>query len=245
MNTRNKFLVVWLIMFASSPCFSQGVSINTTGAAADASALLDASSTTQGFLVPRITSAQRAAISNPATGLTVYQTDGTAGYYYNGGTPASPSWNQLLQVPSSAPATGDKLIWNGSNWVPVADGAAFASGIQYYDISGTATTFNSTITDLSVRVILLDAKTRTLSTSMTHNVTLPSASSYPAGTLIYIAFQNYTGAPPITYLQSPSSTYTAIATNNINISTTPLALNIGQGCRLISDGVSKWFRLNN
>ena len=51
----------------------------------DASAALDITSTTGGLLVPRMTAAQRDAISSPAIGLMIYQTDGTAGfYYYNG-----------------------------------------------------------------------------------------------------------------------------------------------------------------
>jgi len=45
-----------------------------------ASAILHASSTTKGFLPPRMTAAERSAIS-AATGLIVYQTDGTEGLY--------------------------------------------------------------------------------------------------------------------------------------------------------------------
>lgn len=44
-------------------------------------AKLDVVSTTSGFLPPRMTQAQREAISLPATGLMVYQTDGTEGLY--------------------------------------------------------------------------------------------------------------------------------------------------------------------
>ena len=51
----------------------------------DASAALDITSTTGGLLVPRMTETQRDAISPAATGLMIYQTDGTVGfYYYNG-----------------------------------------------------------------------------------------------------------------------------------------------------------------
>jgi hypothetical protein len=46
-----------------------------------ASARLAVNSTTQGFLPPRMTSAQRTAIASPATGLIVYQTDGVEGLY--------------------------------------------------------------------------------------------------------------------------------------------------------------------
>ena len=66
----------------------------------DASAALDITSTTGGLLVPRMTAAERDAISPAATGLMIYQTDGTAGfYYYNGsswatlGAATSPTYN--------------------------------------------------------------------------------------------------------------------------------------------------------
>ena len=51
----------------------------------DPSAALDITSTTAGFLMPRMTETQRDDINPAATGLMIYQTDGTAGfYYYNG-----------------------------------------------------------------------------------------------------------------------------------------------------------------
>lgn len=50
-----------------------------------ASALLDITSTTKGLLPPRMTKTQRDAISSPATGLVIYQTDNTPGLrVYNG-----------------------------------------------------------------------------------------------------------------------------------------------------------------
>jgi len=50
-------------------------------AGSTASALVQMDSTTKGFLPPRMTSTQRSAILTPATGLIVYQTDGTEGLY--------------------------------------------------------------------------------------------------------------------------------------------------------------------
>ena len=54
---------------------SQSVSKNTTGTAADQSAILDISSTNKGILLPRIAAAEKTAIVSPATGLLIYQTE--------------------------------------------------------------------------------------------------------------------------------------------------------------------------
>jgi len=58
----------------------QNVGVGTTSPAA--SAALDITSTTKGFLLPRMTAVQRTAIPSPAEGLIVYQTDRSRGYYY-------------------------------------------------------------------------------------------------------------------------------------------------------------------
>jgi uncharacterized protein (TIGR02145 family) len=57
----------------SSPSFTGNVTVG--GSSSSASALLEASSTTQGFLPPRMTYLQRMAITSPATGLVVFCTD--------------------------------------------------------------------------------------------------------------------------------------------------------------------------
>lgn len=65
----------------------------------DASAQLDIASTTRGVLIPRMTSAQKTAIAAPATGLLVFQTDATAGfYYYNGAAWASDPAKQAQTI---------------------------------------------------------------------------------------------------------------------------------------------------
>lgn len=61
---------------------SGNVGIGTTTPAA--SAQLDVSSTTKGFLPPRMDSTQRNAIASPATGLTIYNTTLKSVQVYNG-----------------------------------------------------------------------------------------------------------------------------------------------------------------
>jgi hypothetical protein len=53
------------------------LSIGKGTTAAVASSILELSSTTKGFLPPRMTGAQAEAIGTPAAGLMVYSTDGS------------------------------------------------------------------------------------------------------------------------------------------------------------------------
>ena len=94
---KNIFLAIAIILFALNTN-AQSVAINNDGSTADPSAILDLKSTNQGVLVPRLTQTQRTAIATPATGLMVYQTDATAGFYFYSGT----AWTSL----SATGATG-------------------------------------------------------------------------------------------------------------------------------------------
>ena len=87
---KNIFLALVISLFTLNAS-AQSVAINTDGSTADPSAILDLKSTNQGVLVPRLTQTQRTAIATPATGLMVYQTDATAGFYYYNGT----AWTSL------------------------------------------------------------------------------------------------------------------------------------------------------
>ena len=82
--------------------FSQ-VAVNMDGALPDSSAMLDVQATGLGFLVPRMTLAERPA--DPAKGLLIYQTDNNPGYYYFD----SITWQKLGR------ANDDFWLQNGSD----------------------------------------------------------------------------------------------------------------------------------
>ncbi len=110
---------------------AQSVGIGTTNP--DASAQLDISNTAKGILIPRLTSAQRSNISNPATGLLVFQTDGTPGFYYYTGA----SWMNLTtgyQPNSQGIAVSSTY---GNTTTLAGNGAVGAT-----DATGTAAAFN-------------------------------------------------------------------------------------------------------
>jgi hypothetical protein len=87
-----KVALLIAICFSMGNASAQNVAINNTASPADASAMLDVSSNTKGMLVPRMTQAQRVAISNPANGLLIYQTDLDSGFYFNAGNASIPKW---------------------------------------------------------------------------------------------------------------------------------------------------------
>lgn len=87
---------------------AQGVRIGATGAP-DASAVLELVSGTKGALLPRV--AATTDVASPATGLIVYQTGGTAGYYYYTGT----GWQQIATAAGAAITASNGLTKTGQN----------------------------------------------------------------------------------------------------------------------------------
>ena len=67
--------------FTGSQIFDNGTSVGIGTTSPDASAILDLSATTKGFLPPRMTETERLAIVSPTIGLMVYQTDEPDGVY--------------------------------------------------------------------------------------------------------------------------------------------------------------------
>lgn len=89
--------------------WTQNVGIGTVTPAA--SAQLDISSTAKGFLPPRMTAIQRSAITAPAEGLLLYQTDSAAGYYYF----KSGVWLRLITESNYPGVTICTQVWMDKN----------------------------------------------------------------------------------------------------------------------------------
>jgi hypothetical protein len=88
-------------LLVSSVWAQQNVGIGTN--TPHPTALLELYSTSKGLLIPRMTQAERDAISSPATGLLIYQTDNTPGFYY---------WNGTAWIPLLSSSSGSGLFWS-------------------------------------------------------------------------------------------------------------------------------------
>lgn len=123
------FLLLALIhvLFLTVPCFSQdNVGFGTL--TPDSSAILELKSSNKGILIPRMSAAQRMAITNPAVGLLVYDTDSACFFFYK--QPAS--WLSLCSLQGSQGPIGATGVTGptGPTGAMGTTGPAGAQGLQ-------------------------------------------------------------------------------------------------------------------
>ncbi len=111
--------------FVSPPPPLTNIGIGTNSP--NASAKLDVSSATQGILIPRMTIAQRNAINSPATGLQIYQTDNTPGFYFYNGS----AWAAVGGGASTYPNVELSVINNTIQSIPDLAGGTTSSVISF------------------------------------------------------------------------------------------------------------------
>jgi len=116
-------LLVLITILTSIVATAQSVGINANGNTAHSSAMLDVSSTTKGFLLPRMTYIQKQAIASPAVGLMVYCTD--CGTY------------------------GEMQVYNGASWTNMMGGAATAATAAITNVTIGSQVWSATNLDVS------------------------------------------------------------------------------------------------
>ncbi len=110
-----KIIYGFLLFFCATLSYAQ-VGINTT--TPDPSSILDVTSTEAGMLIPRMTTSQRQAITDPAEGLIVYDLDAAALFIFSDG-----SWEEqgtakkrenykLIQIPADL---AEELVAGGNS----------------------------------------------------------------------------------------------------------------------------------
>jgi hypothetical protein len=107
----------FLLFLFSICCFTTQAQVGIGTNTPDPSAVLHLQSTSKGILIPKMTSVQRTAITSPASGLLVFDTDTAAIFIYS-----NAAWRKIGAISTlkdiiSGSATGDVLTWNGTQWV--------------------------------------------------------------------------------------------------------------------------------
>jgi len=146
MNAKN-LLTLSLLFLLVVNSYAQ-VAINTDNTTAASSAMLDVKSTTKGVLIPRMTTAQRTAISSPANGLLVYDATTLSFWFYDSG---NSGWTELVttagasELDNLSDAINDNTsIFIGNNTGAYDDGSnentAIGNSALMYNTSGSSNT---------------------------------------------------------------------------------------------------------
>lgn len=168
---------------------SVGIGVN---ASINASAILDITSSTRGFLRPRQTTVERNAISSPARGLSVYDSTINTEVYYNG-----TAWVRNLATNDVTPSAGQIPLGNGSNYavtsfasttsVSTTSGVSPTSPISTYRVDASGGSVTLTITPAFVGQII---NIKRIDNSV-NTITVQMASGNIDGGSTYLLFTQY------------------------------------------------------
>ena len=221
------YVTAMMLLFAGSMfAQNQNVGINNDGSSPNGSAMLDVSSTTKGFLAPRMTAAEKTAISDPATGLIIYQNDEADGFYY----------------------------WTGAAWVAIPFSSNGGSDISYINLplAPDALVEISNFGTAKTNYLILDFQNQSTNNPQI-KIHLPAAASFSAGSIIqvYVKSIHINGgiSDVNTTLIGEATDFLCDPVNNwgetywLQYEMTYDVLSNANSFKVVSDGVSNWLRV--
>ncbi len=120
---KQNFAFCIALLFLNTYVHAQTNTFPSTGSAGigtitpNASSILEMVSTSKGMLVPRMTKNNRDAIATPATGLLIYQTTNTPGFYYYNGS----AWTAVTPKAKGWSLTGNAATDPAVNFIGTTD----------------------------------------------------------------------------------------------------------------------------
>jgi len=119
--------IIIALLFLANTTLQAQVGIGTTNP--DTKAALDISSNSKGLLIPRMTTAQRDAITSPTEGLIVFNSDTKRIEVYNAGSSGEGSVSNLGFFSSRVGSTYSESAWSSSNVRGMAQSFSSAGGL--------------------------------------------------------------------------------------------------------------------
>jgi hypothetical protein len=147
---RKIIVIIISVIFFSDLKGQVGIGTTTP----NSSAALEINDTTRGLLIPRMTMSNRLSISNPATGLMIYQTDSSSGFWFYTGN----KWGSVsTSLSDSANSSGQVRISttkNGSMIVVYTTTTAYGFARS---VAGTPTWYGQSLSGPGIRAIATDS----------------------------------------------------------------------------------------